>query len=199
MADKLTNSGRPLLVLASSSPRRAELLGAAGIAFVVRAANVDETRRKDEPPVAYVERLSRDKALAVRNEDDPSELILGADTTVVIADEVAGKPVDDEDAVRMLRGLSGVWHEVLTAVTLLRGDDSRVAVEVTRVKFAPLTDKEIRWYVASGEPHDKAGAYGIQGYAALFIERIEGSYSNVVGLPVRTVYRLARDLGVELI
>ena len=199
MADKLTNSGRPLLVLASSSPRRAELLGAAGIAFVVRAANVDETRRKDEPPVAYVERLSRDKALAVRNEDDPSELILGADTTVVIADEVAGKPVDDEDAVRMLRGLSGVWHEVLTAVTLLCGEDSRVAVEVTRVKFAPLTDKEIRRYVASGEPRDKAGAYAIQGYAALFIERIEGSYSNVVGLPVRTVYELARELGVELI
>ena len=199
MADKLTNSGRPLLVLASSSPRRAELLGAAGIAFVVRAASVDETRRKDEPPVAYVERLSRDKALAVRNEDDPSELILGADTTVVIADEVAGKPVDDEDAVRMLRGLSGVWHEVLTAVTLLCGEDSRVAVEVTRVKFAPLTDKEIRRYVASGEPRDKAGAYAIQGYAALFIERIEGSYSNVVGLPVRTVYELARELGVELI
>ena len=199
MADKLTNSGRPLLVLASSSPRRAELLGAAGIPFVVRAANVDETRRKDEPPVAYVERLSRDKALAVRNEDDPSELILGADTTVVIADEVAGKPVDDEDAVRMLRGLSGVWHEVLTAVTLLCGEDSRVAVEVTRVKFAPLTDKEIRRYVASGEPRDKAGAYAIQGYAALFIERIEGSYSNVVGLPVRTVYSLARELGVELI
>ena len=199
MADKLTNSGRPLLVLASSSPRRAELLGAAGITFVVRAANVDETRRKDEPPVAYVERLSRDKALAVRNEDDPSELILGADTTVVIADEVAGKPVDDEDAVRMLRGLSGVWHEVLTAVTLLCGEDSRAAVEVTRVKFAPLTDKEIRWYVASGEPRDKAGAYAIQGYAALFIERIEGSYSNVVGLPVRTVYELARELGVELI
>jgi len=199
MADKLTNSGRPLLVLASSSPRRAELLGAAGIPFVVRAANVDETRRKDEPPVAYVERLSRDKALAVRNEDDPSELILGADTTVVIADEVAGKPVDDEDAVRMLRGLSGVWHEVLTAVTLLCGEDSRVAVEVTRVKFAPLTDKEIRRYVASGEPRDKAGAYAIQGYAALFIERIEGSYSNVVGLPVRTVYELARELGVELI
>ena len=199
MADKLTTSGRPLLVLASSSPRRAELLGAAGIPFVVRAANVDETRRKDEPPVAYVERLSRDKALAVRNEDDPSELILGADTTVVIADEVAGKPVDDEDAVRMLRGLSGVWHEVLTAVTLLCGEDSRVAVEVTRVKFAPLTDKEIRRYVASGEPRDKAGAYAIQGYAALFIERIEGSYSNVVGLPVRTVYELARELGVELI
>ena len=199
MADKLTNSGRPLLVLASSSPRRAELLGAAGIPFVVRAANVDETRRKDEPPVAYVERLSRDKALAVRNEDDPSELILGADTTVVIADEVAGKPVDDEDAVRMLRGLSGVWHEVLTAVTLLCGEDSRAAVEVTRVKFAPLTDKEIRRYVASGEPRDKAGAYAIQGYAALFIERIEGSYSNVVGLPVRTVYELARELGVELI
>jgi len=199
MADKLTNSGRPLLVLASSSPRRAELLGAAGIPFVVRAANVDETRRQDEPPVAYVERLSRDKALAVRNEDDPSELILGADTTVVIADEVAGKPVDDEDAVRMLRGLSGVWHEVLTAVTLLCGEDSRVAVEVTRVKFAPLTDKEIRRYVASGEPRDKAGAYAIQGYAALFIERIEGSYSNVVGLPVRTVYELARELGVELI
>jgi nucleoside triphosphate pyrophosphatase len=199
MADKLTNSGRPLLVLASSSPRRAELLGAAGIPFVVRAANVDETRRQDEPPVAYVGRLSRDKALAVRNEDDPSELILGADTTVVIADEVAGKPVDDEDAVRMLRGLSGVWHEVLTAVTLLCGEDSRVAVEVTRVKFAPLTDKEIRRYVASGEPRDKAGAYAIQGYAALFIERIEGSYSNVVGLPVRTVYELARELGVELI
>ena len=199
MADKLTNSRRPLLVLASSSPRRAELLGAAGIAFVVRAANVDETRLQDEPPVAYVERLSRAKALAVRNDDDAADLILGADTTVVVGGEVVGKPLDDEDAAQMLRGLSGVWHEVLTAVTLLCGAESRTEVEVTRVKFASLTDAEIRWYVASGEPRDKAGAYAIQGHASLFIERIEGSYSNVVGLPVQTVFRLARELGLGLI
>ena len=165
----------------------------------MRAADVDETRLKDEPPVAYVERLSRVKALAARNENDTADLVLGADTTVVIAGEVVGKPVDDEDAARMLRRLSGAWHEVLTAVTLLRGGESRAEVEVTRVKFATLTDEEVLWYVASGEPRDKAGAYAIQGYASLFIERIEGSYSNVVGLPVRTVYRLARELGVDLI
>jgi len=165
----------------------------------VRAANVDETRLKDEPPVAYVERLSRAKALAVRNDDDAADLILGADTTVVVGGEVVGKPLDDEDAAQMLRGLSGVWHEVLTAVTLLCGAESRTEVEVTRVKFASLTDAEIRWYVASGEPRDKAGAYAIQGHASLFIERIEGSYSNVVGLPVQTVFRLARELGLGLI
>ena len=169
-----------MLILASSSPRRAELLRAAGINFTVRAANIDETIRPNELPRDYVVRLSREKARAVAHEN---ELTLGADTTVVINGEIAGKPTDAEDAGRMLRALSGRWHEVLTGVTLARADQILSAIASTRVKFAQLSDAEINWYVSTGEPMDKAGAYAIQGYASLFVERIEGSYSNVVGLP----------------
>lgn len=179
-----------MLILASASPRRAELLRAAGIDFTVRVADVDETQWPDEPPRAYVLRLSRAKAQAVAS---GAELVLGADTTVVINKETAGKPVDAADAKRMLQALSGQWHEVLTAVTLVQGDHALSEVEVTRVKFAALSEAEIDWYVATGEPMDKAGAYGIQGYASRFVERIEGSYSNVVGLPVHMVYRMLRE------
>ena len=184
-----------MLILASASPRRAELLRAAGISFTVRVADIDETRRPGESASDYVLRLSREKAAAVAQEN---ELVLGADTTVLIGDEIAGKPTDAADAERMLRALNGNWHEVLTAVTLLCNDQSVSEIAVTRVKFAPLTEEEIKWYVATGEPDDKAGAYAIQGCASLFIERIEGSYSNVVGLPVQMVYDLARKLGFEL-
>jgi septum formation protein len=176
-----------MLILASGSPRRAELLRAAGIEFTVRIADVDETILPGESPRDYVLRLSRDKALAVAGED---EILLGADTTVVIEDEIAGKPVDIEDARRMLKALSGKWHEVLTGVTLLRGHKILSDVAVTRVKFSEMSDPEIDWYVSTGEPMDKAGAYGIQGYASRFVECIEGSYSNVVGLPVQMVYRM---------
>jgi nucleoside triphosphate pyrophosphatase len=185
-----------MLILASSSPRRAELLRAAGITFIVRAADVDETIRPHELPRDYVVRLSREKARAVARDN---ELTLGADTTVVVNGEIAGKPVDAEDAERMLRALSGRWHEVLTGVTLARADQILSAVASTRVKFAQLSDAEINWYVSTGEPMDKAGAYAIQGYASLFVERIEGSYSNVVGLPVQLAYKLAQQMGVELL
>jgi len=185
-----------MLILASASPRRAELLRAAGINFIVRAADVDETIHPGESPDDYVLRLSREKALAVARDD---ELTLGADTTVVINGEIAGKPVDDEDARRMLRALNGQWHEVLTGVTLARASQVLSDVASTRVKFAEMSEAEVDWYVATGEPMDKAGAYAIQGHAALFVERIEGSYSNVVGLPVQMVYRLAGEMGAELL
>jgi len=184
-----------MLVLASASPRRAELLRAAGISFTVRVANIDEVQRPGEPAADYVLRLAREKAQAVARNDD---LVLGADTTVVIDGEIVGKPSDHGDAERMLSALGGRWHEVLTAVSLRWGSQARSEVAITRVKFAPLSREEIDWYVATGEPFDKAGAYAIQGYASLFVERIEGSYSNVVGLPVHLVYQLARELGVEL-
>ncbi|HKQ73334.1 MAG TPA: Maf family protein [Blastocatellia bacterium] len=185
-----------MLILASSSPRRAELLRAAGINFTVRAADIDESIRPNELPRDYVVRLSREKARAVAHEN---ELTLGADTTVVINGEIAGKPTDADDAGRMLRALSGRWHEVLTGVTLARADQTLSAIASTRVKFAQLSDAEINWYVSTGEPMDKAGAYAIQGYASLFVERIEGSYSNVVGLPMQLAYKLARQMGVEFL
>ncbi len=175
------------LVLASGSPRRSELLRAAGIDFTVRVADVDEKVLPNELPRDYVVRLSREKAQAVAAD---GEIVLGADTTVVVLNEIIGKPVDAKDAERMLRLLSGKWHEVLTGVSLVNDGKTTSDVAVTRVKFAKLSDEEIGWYVASGEPMDKAGAYGIQGHASRFIERIEGSYSNVVGLPVQMVYRM---------
>ncbi len=185
-----------MLILASASPRRAELLRAAGIEFTVRVADVDETIKPGELPRDYVLRLSREKARAVAQGDD---LVLGADTTVVIHGQIAGKPVDAEDAKRMLRLLSGRWHEVLTAVSLVRAGRVLSEIASTRVKFAEMSEVEFDWYVATGEPMDKAGAYAIQGRASLFVERIEGSYSNVVGLPVQLVYRLVREMGVELL
>ena len=180
----------PTIVLASASPRRSELLRAAGLPFTIRIANVDETQFPDEAPHTYVARLSRTKALAVAQ---PDEIVLGADTTVVIGNETAGKPVDIDDAARMLRLLSGHWHEVLTGVSLVRSGEVQTEVAVTRVKFAALSEAEITWYATSGEPDDKAGAYAIQGLASRFIERIEGSYSNVVGLPLETVYRMMKS------
>lgn len=181
----------PTIVLASASPRRSELLRTAGIPFIVRVANVDETQFADEAPDSYVARLSRTKALAVAQ---PNEIVLGADTTVVIGNETAGKPIDIEDAKRMLRMLSGNWHEVLTGVTLVCNGETYTEVAATRVKFAEMSSAEIEWYANSGEPDDKAGAYAIQGLASRFIERLEGSYSNVVGLPIETVYRMLNEV-----
>jgi septum formation protein len=179
-----------MLILASGSPRRAALLRAAGIEFTVRIADVDETILASESPRDYVLRLSRAKALAVAGDE---EMVLGADTTVVVEDEIIGKPADIEDARRMLKALSGKWHEVLTAVTLLHGHKILSDVATTRVKFSEMSESEIDWYVSTGEPMDKAGAYGIQGYASRFVECIEGSYSNVVGLPVQMVYKLLKE------
>ena len=182
------------LILASASPRRAELLRAAGLEFSVRVADLDETPLPGETPSDYVLRLSREKARAVAK---LGELVLGADTTVVIGAEIAGKPADAADARRMLSALSGVWHEVLTGVSLINDKQSFSGLSVTRVKFARLSQTEIDWYVATGEPFDKAGAYGIQGYASRFVESIEGSYANVVGLPVQLIYQLLKALKAE--
>jgi septum formation protein len=184
---------RPL-VLASSSPRRAELLRAAGLAFVVRAAMVDETQQPEESPRDYVRRLAIDKARAVAA--GPGELVLGADTTVVVGDSCLGKPADPADAAAMIRLLAGRTHEVVTGVALVR-DAVVCAVELaaTRVSFRPMRDDEIAWYVATPEPYDKAGGYAVQGLASRFVTALEGSYSNVVGLPVELVCRLIAGAG----
>jgi len=176
-----------MLILASQSPRRRELLGCAGIPFAVRTASVDETRAGEEDPGAHVCRLAREKAQSVACALD--EIVLGADTVVVIDGEVLGKPSDREHAARMLRQLSGRAHEVLTGICLRTSNRLIVDRESTRVRFVRLPEEEIAAYVASGEPMDKAGAYAIQGMASRFIDRIEGCYSNVVGLPVALVWR----------
>ncbi len=179
------------LVLASRSPRRAELLQAGGFAFTVRAADIDETPLPGEFARDYVLRIAGEKARAVAAA--ASESVLAADTSVVLGSEIMGKPKDAADARRMLRALSGRMHEVVTGICLKRGDRVVRDVASTSVWFAPLSMEEIESYVASGEPMDKAGAYGIQGLASRFIERIDGSYTNVVGLPVALVYRLLRE------
>ena len=179
-----------MLVLASQSPRRSEILRQAGIPFVARPANVDETARPGESPEDYVKRVARDKAMAAGAA--PSEIVLGADTVVVIDGEILGKPTGSADAARMLGLLAGREHEVLTGICLRRGADIVIDCARTRVWFTPLTREEIAKYVASGEPMDKAGAYAIQGLASKFVERIEGSYTNVVGLPIELVYRHLR-------
>ena len=178
--------GHHPLILASRSPRRAQLLTAAGVAFEVLAADVDETPLPNEAPAAYVERLAIEKAravLALR----PAARVLGADTTVTVDSEILGKPLDDEDAERMLRKLSGRVHLVHTGVAVVSARGVQSGVDTTRVWFDPMTDEDISWYVATGEPVDRAGAYAIQGFGSRFIPRIEGSYSNVVGLPVAMV------------
>jgi len=174
------------IVLASRSPRRAELLAAAGIPFEVLAADIDETPRAGEAPDAYVERLAIEKAravLALR----PGAVVLGADTTVTIDGLILGKPESAREATGMLQRLSGRVHDVFTGVALASAGGVHSAVDRTRVWFEPMTDEDISWYVASGEPVDRAGAYAIQGLASRFIARIEGSYTNVVGLPVALV------------
>jgi septum formation protein len=179
------------LVLASASPRRAELLRTAGFAFEVRPADVDETPRPAEPPAAYALRVARDKALAAAERVNRYDAwILAADTVVVADGEILGKPTGPADARRMLSMLSGVVHEVLTAVVVRHAEGETSEVVSTRVRFTPLSAAEIDWYVESGEPDGKAGAYAIQGLGSRFVDWIEGSWSNVVGLPVATVYRM---------
>ncbi len=221
------------LILASASPRRAELLRAAGYEFEVVAATIDESIRPGESPAMYVRRLAADKSASAQAgtakaahhvqtgtaEAAPhvrtgtaeaarhgrelfvgprfsgaERIVLGADTAVVVDGEILGKPRDDEDAARMLRRLSGMRHEVLTGVSLRQGASEVGRVETTAVSFRALLEEDIAWYVASGEGRDKAGAYAIQGLASRFIPRIEGSYSNVVGLPVACVAELMRLL-----
>lgn len=184
------------LILASGSPRRRELLAAAGFDFDVEIAGVDETRYPGEPPAAYVERVARSKAEAVgtRRHDWP---VVGADTGVVVGDDVLGKPADPASAGEMLRKLSGRSHDVLTGLAVAWRGSIHSEVDRTTVWMSPLTEQEIGRYVATGEPMDKAGAYAIQGLASRFVPRIEGSYSNVVGLPIVTLVRLLGRAGVK--
>lgn len=181
------------IVLASSSPRRAEILRSLGIPFRVDPANVEEDLLEGETAEQAAARLADAKAAEIAPRH-PDSWVLAADTLVVVGEEILGKPRDGEDARRMLRQLSGRRHRVLTGVRLRRGSDPGDGlVEESRVSLAPLSAEEIAWYVATGEPRDKAGAYAVQGLGARFIERVEGSYTNVMGLPARGVYRLMRD------
>jgi septum formation protein len=174
------------VILASASPRRAELLRAAGFEFEIVAADVDERVRDGETPDVYVRRLAQAKSGGAVSD----AIVIGADTAVVVDGAILGKPIDDADAARMLKRLSGRTHDVLTGVSVRLGTHELSRVETTRVEFAPLTDADIAWYVSSGEGRDKAGAYAIQGLASRFIPRIDGSYSNVVGLPIAGVAEL---------
>src|SRR6202165_1435941 len=184
-----------MLVLASASPRRKELLRSAGIRFEVQPAHIPEDPLPGEAAKDCAERLAREKALAVARQR-PHDVVLGADTVVVVAGQLLGKPSDAADAARMLRMLSGRAHQVITGVCLVVSAQPSVASKTTLVTGSEITDKETADYVASGEPMDKAGAYAIQGIASRWIPRIEGDYSNVVGLPVALVYSMLRRAGV---
>jgi septum formation protein len=186
----------PKLILASASPRRAEILRTVGWPFESCPVDIDETRQPGEGAATYVQRLAKEKAQAAVGVGRAGSTIIGADTVVVIDEEILGKPGDEDDASRMLRRLNGQWHQVLTGIALVNGvaSEIRVAYETTAVKFATMSKGEIEWYVASGEPMDKAGAYAIQGLGARFIEGIKGDYLNVVGLPVRLLYGLVNSL-----
>jgi septum formation protein len=189
------------LVLASASPRRQELLRNTGIAFTVQPADIDESPRDGELPVEAAQRLAREKALTV-SRSHPQDCVLGADTIVVVDENILGKPRDAADAARMLHLLSGHTHDVITGVCLigpvgeLRTENRELitASEITRVTMCEISDKDISEYIATGEPMDKAGAYAIQGTASRWIPRIEGDYSNVVGLPIALVYRMLQEL-----
>ena len=179
----------PKLILASGSPRRTEILASVGWEFTKHLPDIDESERIGESSEDYVVRLAREKAAAVAA-NYPDEIVLGADTTVVIAGQMLAKPVDLDDARRMLTMLAGNWHEVLTGIAIVEKGETRSAIQRTRVKFAAMSDDEINFLAERGDPLDKAGAYAVQAQAALFIEGIEGDYWNVVGLPISLVYRL---------
>ena len=187
------------LILASASPRRADLLAAAGVAFDVVHADVDERVHASETPEAYVRRMAEAKAREVSGQT-PNRLVLAADTVVVVDGQILGKPSDPADATRMLQMLSGRTHKVVSGVSLMtRGRPVvETRLEVTAVEFAPLSRQEIDWYVASGESMDKAGGYAIQGWASRFVTRIDGSHSNVVGLPMALVYQMCTEAGLLL-
>lgn len=190
-----------MLILASASPRRQEILRNAAIPFVVQPSDVPEVPLPEEAPKGYAERLAREKALAVA-QLRPQDIVLGADTVVVVDQEILEKPKDAADAARMLRLLSGKTHEVITGVCLVKlrteKRELRTGLESTLVTMNDLTDEDIRAYIATGEPMDKAGAYAIQGIASRWITRIEGDYFNVVGLPVALVYRMLQEMAAEL-
>jgi septum formation protein len=183
------------LILASASPRRAELLDTAGFSFTVQTAEVDESTLPDEAPEPYVLRLARAKAEAIaRRSRKPGTVVLGADTTVVADGHILGKPAGRDDAIRMLKMLAGKIHDVYTGVVLIGDATTLEDVVRTRVRLLPMAIDDIQWYVDSGEPDGKAGAYAIQGRASRFIDWIEGSWSNVVGLPVATVHQMLKRI-----
>ena len=185
------------LVLASQSPRRKELMGLFNRPFEIRVADIDEEMNPNLPPYDEVARVSREKALAVPRDGD--DIVIAADTIVVCQGKVLGKPHSEEEAVTMLRLLSGRDHQVMTGLTVLVGEKAVSCTEVTDIHFRPLSQKEILAYVRSGEPMDKAGAYGIQGGAALFAEKLHGDYYNVMGLPVCRLGQILRQLAPELL
>ncbi len=184
------------LILASQSPRRRELLGLMGLDFTVRVADIDETMDAGLPAAQEVARVSRLKAQAVPREKD--DVVIAADTIVVCEGEILGKPRDEADAFRILSLLSGRSHEVMTGMTVLRGSEAVTHTEVTKIHFRELHPEEIRAYIATGEPMDKAGAYGIQGGAALFADGMEGDYYNVMGLPVCRLGMILRSFGLPV-
>ena len=185
-------------ILASASPRRRELLGSIGLDFEVLPSHVPEVRAEGEAPEEYVARLSRDKAAAIAKEH-PTRWVIAADTTVLLGEQLLEKPADAADAMRMLGTIAGKTHVVYTGVTLQnlehRYHDTRVAE--SEVRMLPLSDREVEWYVATGEPLDKAGAYAVQGIGAMFIDSIHGSYTNVVGLPLATLFQMLRKAGID--
>lgn len=182
----------PPIVLGSGSPRRAEILHSVGWEFTKSVPEIDESLRDGESPDAYVLRLAEEKANVVA-QTNPDQLVLAADTTVVVDDEILGKPDDLEHAREMLRTLSGRWHDVLTGVAISQNGQTKVGMERTSVKFVEMSDAEIEFLARRGDPLDKAGAYAVQAQAALFIESIRGDYWNVVGLPIGLVYRLTKN------
>ena len=184
------------VILASRSPRRRELLGLFHIPFTVHAADIDETMDPAVAPASEVARVSLAKAEAIPRQ--PEDVVIAADTIVVLEEQVLGKPADKEDAVRMLTALSGRDHQVMTGLAVLRGDRKFVHTEITDIHFRALSEREIRDYVATGEPMDKAGAYGIQGGAALFAEKMHGDYYNVMGLPVCKLRQMLFEIAPEL-
>ena len=182
-------------ILASQSPRRKELMGLFHMPFVIRVADIDETMDPAKAPFDEVARVSRAKAEAV--ERTPEDLVIAADTIVVCGDQVLGKPVDEQDAYRMLCLLSGRDHQVMTGLTVLRGSQRVTCTEVTDIHFRPLTQREIWDYIRTGEPMDKAGSYGIQGGGALFAEKLVGDYYNVMGLPVCRLGQILKTMAPE--
>jgi septum formation protein len=191
---------QPKIILASASPRRAELLEQIGVEFEIAPSQTEERPHPDEAPADYITRIARAKVIAVARGRDAG-LVIGADTIVVLDGRLMGKPEDQTAAEKMIAQLSGRWHAVMTGVALYDIETtSEVAdCDKTLVKFSRLNEREIRWYVSTGEPMDKAGAYGIQGLGGLFVDEIAGNYYNVVGLPIPLVYRLARRLGYSLV
>jgi septum formation protein len=191
--DKKTPLELPKLILASGSPRRSEIMNSVGWEFYKDVPDIDESELSGESPNDYVLRLAASKAEVIA-ERHPGEIVLGADTTVMIDGRIIGKPDDSEHAREMIKMLSGNWHEVLTGVAVVRNGSASAAVERTRVKFAEMNESEIEFLVEHGDPLDKAGGYAVQAQAALFIEGIEGDYWNVVGLPIGLVYRLVSNI-----